>query len=81
MIGEALNNRSAETDREVPSSPPLPPERKFIPKGDQLMVCFTFLHCCTGKPFHNVVVTNVPILLCCAFPWFIDISNLVESCK
>lgn len=56
MIGEALNNRSAETDREVPSSPPLPPERKFLPKGDQLMVCFTFLHSCTGKPFHNIVM-------------------------
>ncbi|XP_020614019.1 rho guanine nucleotide exchange factor 11-like isoform X3 [Orbicella faveolata] len=37
MIGDALNNRSAETDREVSSSPPLPPERRFLPKGDQLM--------------------------------------------
>ena len=46
MMEEALNNRSTETNREVPSSPPLPPERKFLPKGDQLMVCFTFFHCC-----------------------------------
>lgn len=43
IIGEMLNNRSpGETDMEAPSSPPLPPERKFVPKGDQLTVCFTF---------------------------------------
>lgn len=31
----------SEPNREAPSSPPLPPERKFL-KGDQLMVCLTF---------------------------------------